>query len=84
MKFFVILALCVNLLFAAIDINTASEKDLSSLTGIGTKKASAIIKYREINCFENIAELVNVKGIGQKTFEKNMDNLSVSKCEKIK
>ncbi len=84
MKFFVILTLWKNLLFAAIDINTASEKELISLNGIGIKKASAIIKYRELNCFENIAELGKVKGIGQKTFEKNIDNLNLSTCEKIK
>jgi competence protein ComEA len=50
-----------------ININTATEKQLTTLKGIGAKKAKAIIEYREINGdFSHIEELKNVKGIGKK------------------
>lgn len=69
------------LLFASIDINTASEKDLTSLNGIGSSKAKAIVEYRVGNCFKTVEELAKVKGIGKKTVDRNIDNLTVSKCK---
>lgn len=72
----------LSVLFGAVDINTASKKELTGLNGIGVTKAEAIISYRKANCFKNIKELVNVKGIGSKTVEKNMSNLLVSPCKK--
>jgi len=82
MKFLVVMALGLSLLFGAVDINTASKKELSSLNGIGDTKAEAIIAYRKNNCFKNVKELAKVKGIGNKTIEKNMSDLSVSPCKK--
>ena len=82
MKFIVILLLGVNLLFALVDINTASKKELSGLPGIGTSKSDAIILYRKEHCFKTIKELSNVKGIGDKTIEKNKNNLTASACKK--
>jgi len=82
MKLFVIIALGISLLFGAVDINTASKKELSGLNGIGAKKADAIIAYRDANCFKSVKELANVKGIGNKTVEKNMSDLSASPCKK--
>lgn len=81
MKIFTILLVLVSMLFGAVDINSANQEKLSSLSGIGLKKADAIIEYRKINCFNNIYELVEVKGIGSKTVEKNRDNLTVGKCK---
>jgi competence protein ComEA len=82
MKLFVIMFLGISLLFGAVDINTASKKELSSLKGIGDTKAEAIIAYRKANCFKNVKELVKVKGIGAKTVEKNISDLSASPCKK--
>ena len=50
-----------------IDINSASQKDLEKLSGIGPVKAEAIIGERP---FENIDELIEVYGIGEATLEK--------------
>ncbi|GIN10558.1 hypothetical protein J26TS2_04250 [Shouchella clausii] len=53
-----------------ININEATESDLLTLQGIGPSKAAAIIGYREENgAFATVEELMNVSGIGEKTFE---------------
>ncbi|MCX7106641.1 MAG: helix-hairpin-helix domain-containing protein [Methylococcales bacterium] len=50
-----------------------------SETGIGLKKAEAIVKYRtEKGLFKTPEELTNVKGIGQKTFDKNKKDILIS------
>jgi len=76
------MVLGLSFLFGAVDINTASKKELSGLNGIGDTKADAIIAYRDANCFKSVQELAKVKGIGSKTVEKNMSNLSASPCKK--
>lgn len=62
-----------------LDINSANAEELAStLSGIGLSKAEAIIAYREQNGdFESIDELVMVRGIGDKTLEKNRQFLTV-------
>ncbi|MFE4425862.1 ComEA family DNA-binding protein [Peribacillus butanolivorans] len=48
------------------------------MSGIGTSKATAILEYRDtIGKFKQIDELKNVSGIGDKTFEKLKDSISV-------
>ncbi len=54
-----------------ININSASIKELSTLPGIGKKKAAAIIAYRTQNGgFSTIDDLKKVEGIGKKTLER--------------
>ncbi|MCC8022692.1 MAG: helix-hairpin-helix domain-containing protein [Clostridiales bacterium] len=54
-----------------VNINTATLERLKTLNGIGDTKAAAIIAYREENGgFSSLEELMNVKGIGEATFEK--------------
>lgn len=64
---------------AKVNINTASAEDLSEmLTGIGPSKAAAIVAHREQNgAFKAVEDLVNVKGIGEATLEKNRDRISL-------
>jgi len=81
MKFFIMLVMSFGLLFSSVDINTASADELSSLKGIGSSKAQAIVTYRKGHCFKNVSELANVKGIGEKTVAKNKVNMTASKCK---
>lgn len=80
MKILAILVLGISLLFGVVDINNADKDELMSLKGIGTKKADSIIAYRSGHCFKDIHSLVEVKGIGKKTIEKNSKNLVAGKC----
>jgi competence protein ComEA len=68
------------LVFAAdaVDINTADVQTLAALHGIGAAKAEAIIAYRQQHGpFASVDQLVEVKGIGDKTVERNRDRLTV-------
>ena len=82
MKYFIITLLTTLTLFATVDINHATLKELTSLKGIGVKKAEAIVVYRKAHCFKNVNEIVKVKGIGQKFLEKHQKELQVKSCKK--
>ena len=61
-----------------ININTASTKELTKLNGIGDTIASSIIEYRNANNgFKTIDEIKKVKIIGEKTFNKIKDFITV-------
>lgn len=61
-----------------ININSASLKELDTLSGIGAVRAQQIIDYREKNGgFKSIEEIKNISGIGDKTFEKIKDQISI-------
>jgi len=61
-----------------INLNRATLDQLDSLTGIGQVKAQAIIDYRNSQGgFKSLEELMNVKGIGQATFDKIKGELTI-------
>ena len=61
-----------------ININTASATDLQRLPGIGAKTASRVIEYRQKNGpFKKVEELMNVRGVGEKSFLKLKGQISV-------
>jgi competence protein ComEA len=61
-----------------INLNTGTLDDLQKLTGVGPKIAQRILDFRKQNGpFKKIEDLMKVKGIGEKTFGKFKDMLTV-------
>ena len=69
---------------APVNLNTATAAQIATLPGIGPKAAERIIEYRQKNGgFKKIEELMNVKGIGEKSFLKLKPLITVAeKAEK--
>ncbi len=69
-----------NVIASPVNINTADAKTIGeALSGIGLKKAEAIVKYREEKGdFKSAEELTNVAGIGEKTVEKIKHDVLIS------
>lgn len=56
---------------STINLNTATLDQLTTLPGVGPKTAERILEYRtKSGGFKKIEELMNVKGIGEKSFLK--------------
>ena len=86
-----VLALCLGLLFSSfsvlaqkpspaaaekVNLNTATVEQLQSLPGIGPATAKSIVEYRaKAGKFNRIEEIINVKGVGEKKFQKIKDRL---------
>ena len=63
---------------ALININTASQAELETLPGIGPALAKRIIEYRqEYGPFQSIEDVMKVRGIGEATFERIRDRITV-------
>ena len=61
-----------------VNLNTATEADFQTISGIGQKRAQDIIAYREANGkFKSVDDLKNVTGIGAKTLEKLKEYVTV-------
>lgn len=69
-----------NVIASPVNINTADAKTIGeALSGIGLKKAQAIVKYREEKgAFKTAEDLVNVNGIGDKTVAKIKNDILLS------
>ncbi len=62
-----------------LDLNGATEADLDALPGIGPSKAKAIVAHRDkIGGFRRVEQLLDVKGIGPKVFERLSDLVYVA------
>lgn len=56
---------------APVNLNTATAAQLESLPGIGARTAALIVEYRQKNGgFKKVEELMNVRGVGEKSFLK--------------
>ena len=56
---------------APVNLNTATAAQLELLPGIGARTAALIVEYRQKNGgFKKIEELMNVRGVGEKSFLK--------------
>lgn len=61
-----------------ININTATQKQLENLEGVGKTLAQRVIEYRNNNGqFENIDDLKKVKGFSEKKYQKIYSNIKV-------
>ncbi len=80
-----IFTLLLTLLFSGfaiastVNINTADANSMAeNLEGVGLAKANAIVEYRNENGkFSSLEDLLMVKGIGEKTLERNRDRISL-------
>ncbi|WP_151754380.1 Tex family protein [Dictyobacter vulcani] len=72
-----VVASCVN--FAGVEVNSASAALLKHVSGINTRVANAIVKYREANGpFKSRKDLMKVPGLGQATFVQAAGFLKIS------
>jgi competence protein ComEA len=64
---------------APVDLNKASQDELTALPGIGPEMARRIVEFREQNGpFKRVEDLLKVKGIGEKSFQKLRPHVKVS------
>jgi competence protein ComEA len=64
---------------APVNLNTATQAQLETLPGIGAATAKRILEYRQKSGgFKKIEELMNVKGIGEKSFLKLKPHVTVA------
>ena len=67
-----------------VNINTADAETIAAeLNGIGLAKAKEIVEYRKkYGPFKSPEDLSLVKGVGEKTVERNLDNIKVAPADK--
>lgn len=63
---------------AVVNINTATETELTYLPGIGLSRAQAIVTHRQKSPFKRIEDLVRIKGIGRKSLDKLRPHIAVN------
>lgn len=61
-----------------LNLNTCTVQELATLNGIGEQKANSIIEYREyLGGYTSVEQIKNIKGIGDKLYEKVSPYLTV-------
>ncbi len=61
-----------------VNLNTATLEQLQTLPGVGPAIAKSIVEYRtKVGKFSKIEDILNVKGIGEKKFQRMKDRLTL-------
>lgn len=61
-----------------VNLNTATVEQLQSIPGIGPAIATRVVEYRtKVGKFSKVEDILNVKGIGEKMFDKVKDRLTI-------
>jgi len=61
-----------------VNLNTATQEQLQTLPGVGPAIAQRIIEHRNKNGkFNRIEDILNIKGVGEKIFQRIKDRLTV-------
>jgi len=64
---------------APVNLNTATAEQLATIPGVGPKMAERIIEYRQKNGgFKKVEDLMNVSGVGEKSFLKMKPLITVT------
>ena len=64
---------------APVNLNTATAEQLATIPGVGPRMAERIIDYRQKNGgFKKIEDLMNVSGVGEKSFLKMKPLITVT------
>jgi competence protein ComEA len=62
-----------------VNLNSSTAAQIAALPGIGPKTADLVVQYRVKNGpFKKIEEIMNVRGVGEKSFLKIKDRLTVA------
>lgn len=69
-----------------VNVNTADAETIAAeLQGVGLSRAQAIVEYRTANGpFKSADQLIEVKGIGERTLEMNRSNILVGAPDESK
>jgi competence protein ComEA len=61
-----------------VNLNTATLEQLQTLPGVGPAIAKSIVEYRtKVGKFSKIEDILNVKGIGEKKYQRMKDRLTI-------
>ncbi len=61
-----------------VNLNTATAEQLQTLPGVGPAMAKRVLEYRaKVGKFTKVEEILNVKGFGEKRFQKIKDRLLI-------
>lgn len=77
-KIIAMLALCSTIMFAAVNLNSATKEELMTIKGIGEKKALQIIDFRKNNKIKSPDDLAELKGFGKVLISNIKNDVKVS------
>jgi len=79
-KVLLLMVLSISVLFSAVNLQTASKKELMCIKGIGEKKAEAILEYRKSHKLNSPKDLIEIKGFGKGLIKNVKQNIQSVAC----